>query len=177
MRTDQQHQAGGKRAPSYRQAPIHIQAQAQAQAQGRSQGQGPGRKQAWGKAPTPASGANGTAPPPYRKFHPEDRWKTVHSSSYATHSSSAYREIVDDVKHSDSAMRHAERVRLARMNIALTKLEPAEVAMSIAEQCAPPLYRPLVLPSPPPLTPSALHPFLSTTHMTPEQFTTHPLLF
>ena len=112
MRTDQQHQAGGKRAPSHRQAPIHV----QAQAQGRGQSQG--GKQAGGTAPTPASGANGTAPPPYRK-------------------------------HSDSAMRHAERVRLARMNIALTKLEPAEVAMSMAEQCAPPTHRTPVPPSPP----------------------------
>ena len=122
MRTDQQHQAGGKRAPSHRQAPVHVQAQGQ------------GRKQAWRKAPTPATGANGTAPAPYRKFQADDRWKTVHSSSYATHPSSAYREIADDVKHSDSAIRHAERVRLTRMNVALTKLEPAEVAMSIAEQ-------------------------------------------
>jgi len=129
MRTDQQHQAGGKRAPSHRQAPIHV----QAQAQGRGQSQG--RKQAGGTAPTPASGANGTVPPPYRK-------------------------------HSDSAMRHAERVRLARMNIALTKLEPAEVAMSMAEQCAPPTHRTPVPPSPPshlhllPFPPS----FLSTRH-------------
>ena len=136
MRTDQQHQAGGKRAPSHRQAPIHV----QAQAQGRGQSQG--RKQAGGTAPTPASGANGTAPPPYRK-------------------------------HSDSAMRHAERVRLARMNIALTKLEPAEVAMSMAEQCAPPTHRiPIAPPSPRaslpplPLTPSALSAFVPfhTTH-------------
>ena len=134
MRTDQQHQAGGKRAPSHRQAPIHV----QAQAQGRGQSQG--RKQAGGTAPTPASGANGTAPPPYRK-------------------------------HSDSAMRHAERVRLARMNIALTKLEPAEVAMSMAEQCAPPTHRTPVapcLPPPPPtytFCPFRLRSFPHDTHI------------
>lgn len=140
MRTDLQHQssefrvkhqAGGKRAPSHHQAPIHVHAHAHAQ------GQGQGRKQAWGKALAPALGANGSVPPPYQKFHPDERWKTVYSSSYTPHPSSTYQEMIDGgVKHSDSAMRHAESVRLARMNVALTKLKPAEVAKSMAEQCA-----------------------------------------
>ena len=100
-------------------------------------GQGQGRKQAWGKALAPALGANGSVPPPYQKFHPDERWKTVYSSSYTPHPSSTYQEMIDGgVKHSDSAMRHAESVRLARMNVALTKLKPAEVAKSMAEQCA-----------------------------------------
>ena len=146
------HQAGGKRAPSHRQAPVRAQAQGQ-------RGQGYGREQAWGKPLAPASGANGSAPPPYQKFRPEERWKTVYSSSYTPHPSSAYQEMIDGgVKHSDSAMRHAESVRLARMNVALTKLKPAEVAKSMAEQCAPPINRTYA--SPPRATPypSLTHP-------------------
>ena len=165
MRTDLQHQssefrvkhqAGGKRAPSHRQAPVRAQAQGQ-------RGQGQGREQAWGK---PASGANGSAPPPYQKFRPEERWKTVYSSSYTPHPSSAYQEMIDGgVKHSDSAMRHAESVRLARMNVALTKLKPAEVAKSMAEQCAPPINRTYIAPPVPLLTPLSLtRPPLPTTH-------------
>lgn len=156
MRTDLQHQssefrvkhqaADGKRAPSHRQAPVHVRAQAQGQ-----RGQGQGRKQAWGKPFAPASGANGSAPPHYQKFHPEERWKTVYSSSYTPHPSSAYQKMIDGgVKHSDSAMRHAESVRLARMNVALTKLKPAEVAKSMAEQCAPAMNRTYTPTSPPP---------------------------
>ena len=91
---------------------------------------------AWTNEGAPIAPPNGGAPPPYQKFTSSNRWVTVYGQSYLPPPASAYRKHTEgqEIKNSDSAVRYAEMVRLAKMNVALTKLTPGEVANALAEQ-------------------------------------------